>query len=142
MFKIQTRLAGNLRLKYIEPFKGKYMIRVLIVDDDVDLLEMVCLMAATHGLNPTCVSSGNAALEALKNDRFSLLLMDIFLGDHDGRHLAAELKQSDDYRDIPILLYSAGQIDSSSILDSKAEGFIQKPFNMKDLISRMRSLIH
>ena len=122
--------------------KGQYMIRVLIVDDDLDLLEMVCLMAANHGLNPTCVSSGNAALEALKKDRFSLLLMDIFLGDHDGRHISRELKGSDDYKDMPILLYSAGQIDSSSITESKAEGFIQKPFNMKDLISRMRSLIN
>jgi len=81
-------------------------------------------------------------LEALKKDRFSLLLMDVFLGDHDGRHIARDLKSSDDYKDIPILLYSAGQIDYSSIQDSKAEGFIQKPFNMKDLISRMRSMIN
>lgn len=118
------------------------MVRVLIVDDDLDLLEMVCLMAANYGLNPTCVSSGSAALETLKNEKFSLLLMDIFLGDHDGRDIARQLKGSDDYRDIPILLYSAGHIDSSSIRNSRAEGFIQKPFEMKDLISRMRTLIN
>ena len=118
------------------------MVRVLIVDDDVDLLEMVCLMAAIHGLNPICVSSGSEALETLKKEKFSLLLMDVFLGDHDGRDIARELKGSNDYRDIPILLYSAGQIDSSSIRDSKAEAFIQKPFDMKDLISKMRSLIN
>ncbi len=118
------------------------MVRVLIVDDDLDLLEMVCLMAAHYGLNPTCVSSGSAALETLKGQKFSLLLMDIFLGDYDGRQIARELKGSDDYKNIPILLYSAGQIDSSSITESMAEGFIQKPFNMKDLISRMQSLIN
>src|SRR6476620_4013863 len=105
------------------------MVRVLIVDDDVDLLEVVCLMAANYGLNPTCVSSGAAALETLKGQKFSLLLMDVFLGDYDGRNIARELKESTDYKDIPILLYSAGQVDSSSIEESKAEGFIQKPFN-------------
>jgi DNA-binding response OmpR family regulator len=117
------------------------MTRVLIVDDDADLLEMVCLMALNNGLNPTCVDSGPAALLALEKEQFSLLLMDIFLGDHDGRQIARQLKASVEYSHIPILLYSAGQIDSLSIEESKAEGFIQKPFNMKDLISRMRSLI-
>jgi len=68
--------------------------------------------------------------------------MDIFLGDHDGRHIARELKGSDAHKNLPILLYSAGQIDTSSITESKAEGFIQKPFNMKDLINRMRSMIN
>lgn len=117
------------------------MVRVLIVDDDADLLEMVCLMASIHGLNPTCVNSGEAALEAIGKEEFSLLLMDIFLGDHDGRQISRKLKESVEYGHIPILLYSAGQIDSSSIAESKAEGFIQKPFNIHDMISRIRSLI-
>jgi CheY-like chemotaxis protein len=117
------------------------MIRVLIVDDDADLLEMVGLMVMAHGLSPTCVNNGPAVLEALKNETFSLVLMDIFLGDYDGRQIARQLKTSVEYGHIPILLYSAGQIESSSIEESKAEGFIQKPFDMKYLISQMQSLI-
>jgi DNA-binding response OmpR family regulator len=118
------------------------MVRVLIVDDDIDLLEMICLMASSNGFNPTCVSSGKAALEALEKEKFSLLLMDIFLGDYDGRQIARELKESINYSHIPILLYSAGQIEPSSIAESKAEGFIQKPFNMHDMIYRIRTLIN
>ena len=117
------------------------MVRVLIVDDDTDLLEMVCLMASINGLNPTCVSSGEAALLAIEKEKFSLLLMDIFLGDRDGRQIARQLKESTEYSHIPILLYSAGQIDASSIEESRAEGFIQKPFDIHDMISRIHSLI-
>lgn len=117
------------------------MKRVLIIDDDVDLLDLVCLMAKSSQMNPKCVTSGTLALEALATESFDLILMDIYLGDHDGRELARRLKTDDQFRHIPILLYSAGNVSLASVEESQADGFLQKPFEMKTLINRMRDLM-
>lgn len=114
---------------------------VLIVDDDQDLLDMVCLMVLSHGMNPICVSSGDAALKELEKNNFDLILMDIFLGNYDGRALARRFKSDPKLRSVPILLYSAGQITPHSLQESLADGFLQKPFEMKQLISRMQEMM-
>ena len=117
------------------------MRRVLIVDDDPDLLEMVCLMVSSSDMKPLCVSSGDQAIQAISREHFDLIVMDIYLGQHDGRELARQLKADPKFAAIPILLYSAGHISPDSIYRSKADGFIQKPFEMPDLLSRMRSMM-
>jgi len=117
------------------------MKRVLIVDDDLDLLEMVCLTVRSNGMDPICVSSGQEALLTLATIQFDLILMDIFLGDKDGRELARQLKKEPRSASIPIILYSAGEITASSIAESMADAFIQKPFNISSLIHRMYQLM-
>ena len=117
------------------------MKRVLIVDDDLDLLEMVCLMVETSNMSPLCVDNGDAALEALTQEPFDLILMDIYLGEYDGRALARQLKATENYKHIPILLYSAGNITRDSLEQSLADGFLQKPFDMPVLLNRMREMM-
>ena len=117
------------------------MKRVLVVDDDPDLLEMICLMILSNNMSPLCVSSGSQALKAMEDETFDLLLMDIYLGDLDGRDLSRKLKEDLRFRSVPILLYSAGEISAPSIISSMADGFIQKPFNMTVLIQRMRIMM-
>ena len=117
------------------------MKRVLIVDDDQDLLEMVCLMVLSCDMSPFCVSSGDQAIEAMAREAFDFILMDIYLGNYDGRDLARQLKTDPKFAAIPILLYSAGHILPDSIKTSMADGFIEKPFDMPVLIQRMRSMM-
>ncbi len=117
------------------------MKKVLIIDDDHDLLDMVCLMVLSNGIDAVGVRSGQEALKAMEEGSFALILMDIYLGDYDGRALAREWKESPRYKDIPILLYSAGTINPASVVDSRADGFFQKPFDMPVLINRMREMM-
>ena len=118
------------------------MTQVLIVDDDQDLLEMVCLMVQSSNMQPQCIESGAKVFPCLEARNFDLILMDIYLGDHDGRHLANQIKNDVRYRHIPILLYSAGTISQESIEESLANGFIKKPFEMPVLINRLRSMVN
>lgn len=114
---------------------------VLVVDDDTDLLDMVNLVLTSHELNVTCISKGSLLLESIEGSRPDLILMDVFLGDSDGRDLCLSLKTSGKYTNIPVILYSAGFITASSIKASMANDFMVKPFDISRLVDKIRGMI-
>jgi DNA-binding response OmpR family regulator len=114
------------------------MPKVLVIDDDEDLLEMVTLMLESNGIEATGLNTGQLLFNALALQSPDVLIMDIYLGDSDGRDLCKLLKDSPTYADLPIFLYSARDISHSSIVASKADLFFRKPFVMKQLVERIR----
>jgi DNA-binding response OmpR family regulator len=133
MYKWQftPRLKNNLPL----------MIRILIVDDDEDLLEMVTLMLEAHQMQVKTLNAGRFLDEALIVETPDVLLMDIYLGDSDGRILCHELKTSGKYPQLTVFLYSAGDISSQSIVESLADSFFRKPFAMNVLVDSIRETV-
>jgi CheY-like chemotaxis protein len=117
------------------------MANVLIVDDDEELLELVCLMVRTSNLNAICIGSGAEVFPNLESTPIDLVLMDVYLGSHDGRELAKQIKTDLRFNHIPILLYSAGSITPESIQESLANDFIRKPFDMPLLIDRIKGFV-
>jgi len=112
-------------------------VKVLIVDDDEDLLEMVTLMLTANQMQVTGLTTVSGLFEILQADPPDVLLMDIFLGDSDGRQICKTLKNSGSYAGFPIFLYSAGDISTASINESTADYFFRKPFEMHQLVSRI-----
>ena len=117
------------------------MKRVLIVDDDEDLLEMVDHIVRSHDLATKCINTGAAVMGNLEDQSFDLILMDVFLGDSDGRQLSYQIKHDPRFMHIPIILYSAATLDPGLLEQSLAEEFLQKPFDMHDLIERINNLL-
>lgn len=117
------------------------MVNVLIVDDDEELLEMVCLMIEANHMTATCVDRGSEVFPSLAAAAVDLVLMDIYLDNYDGRKISKEIKTDDRYGQIPVLLYSAGNIDAASVRESLADAFIQKPFDMPVLIEKIRGMV-
>ena len=117
------------------------MPKVLVVDDDVDLLEMVSLVLSTKGFDISCIDNGEDFLESVKKTLPDIILLDIFLGPRDGRILCHDLKTESDYKNIPVILYSAGHISESSIKESQANEFVIKPFNIHSLVDKINALI-
>ena len=115
------------------------MKKVLVVDDDTDLLEMVQMVLVRHNMNVQIISKGAGLYDSLREIKPDIILMDIFLGDSDGRELCFELKQSQEFKDIPVILYSAGHITSASIRESLADDFLVKPFDISKLVSKIRT---
>jgi DNA-binding response OmpR family regulator len=113
---------------------------VLIVDDDIDLLEMMEIVLKRSEMQVECLNQGTGLFDALSHFRPDIVIMDIYLGDADGRDLCQQLKTSADYKDIPIILYSAGIITRDSIQQSMADEFIVKPFNVQQLLARIARL--
>lgn len=113
------------------------MTKVLVVDDDTDLLEMVSLVLTNHNMRVNPLSECIKFLDHVTSDKPDIVLMDIYLGECDGRDLCQNLKKSDGYDDIPVILYSAGVVTPKSVQESMADDFMSKPFEIKQLIARI-----
>ena len=114
---------------------------VLVLDDDKDLLEMVEVVLSNFEMKVHCISDSSKLFEELERVKPSLLLMDIFLGSDDGRTLSHQIKSNGAYNNMPVILYSAGNISLNSIEASLADEFIAKPFDIKMLADKIRTLM-
>ena len=115
------------------------MYTVLILDDDEDLREMVSLGLQQFGLKVCCYSEHSDIDKKIAGCQPNVILMDIYIGDADGRRICYGLKNSQ-HKNIPVILYSAGYIPSLSIEESLANDFIQKPFNFAQLVEKIKTL--
>ena len=114
---------------------------VLLVDDDKDLLEMVSLALEIKKVHVFAVTDFEQVFPTLRSAKPGLVLMDIYLGDADGREICRQIKSDEEFQHIPVILYSAGNIDQQSILDSKANVFIKKPFELSHLYQTIQELL-
>ena len=83
------------------------MQKILIVDDDKDLLEMVEMTLSRLGYHITTLAKGSRFINVVESIRPDIILLDIFLGDADGRTLCHKMKLQPTYENIPVILYSA-----------------------------------
>ena len=70
-----------------------------------------------------------------------ILFLDIFLGDADGRTLCQQLKETAGQKNIPVVLYSAGNIPRHTLENSMANAFVTKPFDIKQLSEKIKNLL-
>jgi DNA-binding response OmpR family regulator len=117
------------------------MEKILIVDDDTDLLEMVAMAVSRLGYHITTLAKGSSFFDTVESIQPDIILLDIFLGDADGRNLCYQMKVQPAYEHIPVILYSAGYVPLSSIEHSKADEFIIKPFDVKQLVAMIKKLL-
>ena len=117
------------------------MQKILVVDDDKDILEMVEMTLSRLGYHITTLAKGSGFLNVVESIQPDIILLDIFLGDADGRTLCHKMKLQPAYENIPVILYSAGHISRSTIEHSKADEFIIKPFDIKQLIEKIKKLL-
>lgn len=116
------------------------MLKILVVDDDEDLLEMIGLMLRSNGMIAQCISDCRDLPASLETNRPHIILMDIFLKYDDGREICQDLKSNPIYADIPILLYSASNLNKEDVLECGANDFLSKPFEMEVLLKIIRTL--
>jgi DNA-binding response OmpR family regulator len=115
------------------------MTKVLIVDDDNDLLEMVSLVLTNYNMKVDALGQCVQFFDTMSDVQPDIVLMDIYLGECDGRDLCLDLKGRSNYSNIPVILYSAGNISVSSVKESKADDFMSKPFDITQLVSRINT---
>ncbi len=119
---------------------------VLIVDDDPDLVETVCMMLEDKGYEVGKAYDGVEGKEAIKQRRPDLLVLDVMMPRKDGYKLCAELKADKATRDIPIILLTAvGEaVPTTSYthaqgMSTEAEEYIPKPVDSKTLVEAVDS---
>lgn len=114
---------------------------VYILDDSFELLDMYQLIFTLHNFD--CNTSYNKPefLNLLKANKPDIILLDVMLGGEDGREICRELKQDNEYKDIPVILISANAKNLANYEDFSADGISEKPFNVKELIEKVNRLI-
>lgn len=118
-------------------------VSILAVDDISDNLFVIeSILSGETGYKIDCVSDGHTALEYVSEQPPDLILLDIMMPGMDGYEVTQRIRQNQNLPYIPILLVTAH--DQSSLaegLDSGADDFIRKPFDIDELMARVRSLL-
>lgn len=117
------------------------MQKIRVVDDDKELREMVDMALSGQGYVTTTLTNGRAFFDSIESFRPDIILQDIFLGDADGRVLCYEMKKQPAYHHITVILYPAGHVSLSSVERSEADEFVPKPFDIKQLIEKMKNML-
>ena len=114
---------------------------ILAVDDDPNILQITEMVLGKEGYSVELAGSGEEALEALKQKKVDLILLDVMLPDTDGYSLCQTIKGSGDTRDIPIILLTGLDSVENKVrgLDVGASDYLVKPFLHKELLARIRS---
>ena len=115
------------------------MCRILAVDDDKDILEVLKFILEDSGYDVDLLSNGNNLFEKIKSSSPDLILLDIMLGSLDGRQLCKDVKQHSETHNIPVILISASHNISSSMNQTGApNAFIAKPFDINVLLDTIK----
>lgn len=117
--------------------------RILVVDDEEDLLELVRYNLAKEGFVVDCVGSGEEALKAVRRQVPDLLVLDLMLPAVDGLEVCRRLKADPKTRDLPILMLTAKSEEGDMIagLDRGADDYVAKPFSPRVLLARVKALL-
>lgn len=109
------------------------MKKILVVDDDESILEVVQIALESEGYYVQTISSSRG-LQEMTNNRPDLILLDMILGGEDGRILCQRLKSDAETKHIPIIILSAHS-DAGEVADtSGADDFLEKPFDIDALL--------
>ncbi|MFM6975185.1 MAG: MtrAB system response regulator MtrA [Agromyces sp.] len=112
--------------------------RILVVDDDSALAEMIGIVLRAEGYEPSFCADGAAALAAFRSSEPDLVLLDLMLPGMDGIDVCTHLRAESG---VPIIMLTA-KGDTADVvrgLESGADDYIVKPFNPKELIARIRT---
>lgn len=114
---------------------------ILVVDDDEMIHRFFNLFLAREGYSIAFSSNRDSALESIECQLPHLVFIDINLGDENGGLFCKELKNLEDFRDIPILLISGVELPEDECRKFGADGFITKPMDIKELKEQIKSFL-
>lgn len=118
------------------------MRRVLIVEDDPDIVELLRHYLEREGWGVEAVADGRRALERARQEAYDLLILDLQLPGLDGLTLCNELRGDPRRQNLPIVMLTARGDETDRIvgLEVGADDYIVKPFSPKELLARVRAL--
>ena len=117
------------------------MAKILIVDDNPDVLQVLQLLLGTRGFEVQGTTKGEETFDLVNEFQPSLIFLDVHLAGMDGRDISRQLKTTDETKHIPIILFSANIIKDITLKESLADEFVPKPFDIHELILKVNKLI-
>lgn len=118
------------------------MKKVLIVDDDIDILTVVQILLSMHNYSVKAIPKWQDIDQTIKSFTPDLILLDVALSGSDGRLICKQLKESNETHRIPIILFSAHHDLMNDMRGCVADGLVTKPFETSYLLETIRKNIN
>jgi two-component system OmpR family response regulator len=117
--------------------------RVLVVEDEAHIRELIQLHLGLEGLEIEAVGDGQQALVRVNSQPFDLIILDLMLPGVDGISIARAIRREGPNTDVPILMLTARSEESDKVLglESGADDYLSKPFGVRELVARARALL-
>src|SRR5438105_1019393 len=115
--------------------------KVLVVEDERNIRDLVCLHLGLEGYECTPVADGKEAMAMASEKPFDLIILDLMLPNIDGVTICRAIRRHGPNRDAPILMLTARREEADKVmgLDSGADDYLTKPFGVRELIARGRA---
>lgn len=115
--------------------------RLLLVEDDLDLVYALSQVLSTEGFEVTCCAQGEEALAMLRRSRFDVALLDLSLPGMDGLEVLEHLRGSGSA--LPVLVMTARRAVEEKVLglNTGADDYLTKPFDIQELTARLKALV-
>jgi DNA-binding response OmpR family regulator len=119
------------------------MPRVLVVEDEAHIRELIQLHLGLEGLEIEAVADGQDALTRAGAEPFDLIILDLMLPGVDGISICRAVRRDGPNQDVPILMLTARREESDKVLglESGADDYLAKPFGIRELVARARALL-
>jgi phosphate regulon transcriptional regulator PhoB len=123
--------------------RAALMKRVLIIEDDRDIVELVRYNLASEGFQVSAAADGSTGLSVLKKTPPDLLLLDLMLPKLSGLEICREVRKDESLNRLPILMLTARGEEADRVvgLEMGADDYVTKPFSPRELLARVKVLL-
>jgi DNA-binding response OmpR family regulator len=117
--------------------------KILAIEDDPDILELVQYNLGRQGFTVITASDGETGLKVALDQKPNIILLDIMLPGMDGLEVCRRLKKDDDGKNIPVIMLTAKGEESDVVLGLEigADDYVTKPFSPNELVARIRTVL-
>jgi DNA-binding response OmpR family regulator len=114
--------------------------RVLVVDDDAEILRLIRRVLQIEGFHVITAESGEAAIQEMEREEFDLLVLDLMMSGIDGITVCRQIRS---FSTIPIIILTAktNVEDKVKALEAGADDYVTKPFSTQELVARVRAVL-
>ena len=117
---------------------------VLLVDDEIDMAKLTALRLQHAGYDVLTAPGCQVAFETLRNQKVDLILLDIHLTGLNGYEICKAIRENELTENLPVIFFSASSVTEvirQKIKELNAQGFVQKPFDTRELLAKIREIL-
>ncbi|HVO33478.1 MAG TPA: response regulator transcription factor, partial [Elusimicrobiota bacterium] len=117
--------------------------RVLVIDDEAAVRTVLERVLQREGFQVFSLNTGEGAVEACRRDHPDLVILDLYLPGHPGEKVCQEIREDETVKAVPILILTGRNTEglTARCLNLGADDYLAKPFNVDELVARIRAVL-
>ncbi len=141
---LKQGIAQNDSTAFSDSLKSKHVMmkRILVLDDNQDILEVVHETLSYEQFDVKSISRSNEVLPTVESFSPDLVILDYRVAGANGGELCRQIKAHPEYGDIPVIIFSAYINHDDELLSYGCDAIINKPFDLTELVEKVNNLIN